>query len=65
MRLSRTQVGWLLLAASLIITGEEVNDTLFLQSRWYKDLKDLLKMVLEDDIYREQLLIKSMPEGIL
>ena len=65
MKFTRAQMGWLLLAASLIITGEEANDSFFLQSRWYKDLKDLLKMVLEDDVYRGQLLIESMPEGIL
>lgn len=47
--ISKEKRGWLLLAATLVRTGEDAHDEIFLNSKWYRTLKDLLQMCLEAD----------------
>lgn len=48
--ISKENRGWLLLAATLIRTGEDAHDEIFLSSEWYKTLKGLLSLCLETDM---------------
>lgn len=55
------KIGWMLLAATLVRTGEDAHDEIFLSSRWYHNLKDLLQMCLEDDTGAERTYVKGKP----
>lgn len=46
--MTKTDKGWALLAAAIIESGVKSNDQSFLKSRWCEDLKELVRLYVEE-----------------